>query len=94
MEIPAGFLSELADRRRKQAEIDPWESLVSIASVTFVVFALVTVLVVYFLTVFGADSAVVVARFGGLACLTAIATVTLGFAGSAWIDARVARPPR
>jgi hypothetical protein len=73
------------DRRRKQAEIDPWESLVSIASVAFVVLALVTVLLVYFLTVFGANSAVVVARFGGLACIAAIATVTLGLAGSAWI---------
>lgn len=84
-EIPAGFLSELADRRRKKAEIDPWESLISIASVAFVVLALVTVLLVYFLTVFDADSTVVVARFGGLACVAAVATVTLGFASSAWI---------
>ena len=84
-EIPAGFLSELADRRRKQAEIDPWESLVSIASVAIVVLALLTVLLVYFLTVFGADSAVLVARFGGLACVAAVATVTSGLHGSAWI---------
>jgi hypothetical protein len=83
--IPYGFMSELAERRRPQDEIEPWGSLASVASVAFVLLALSTVLVVYFFAVMGAEGAVVIARVGGLACLAALATVFLGFAVSAWI---------
>lgn len=83
--VPDGFMSELADRRRKQAEIEPWDSLVSVGSVAFAVLSLITILVVYVFAVLGADGAVVVARVGGIVCLAALAAVILGFAVSAWI---------
>lgn len=83
--IPQAFLSELSGRRREHAQVEPWNSLVSIASVAFVALALVTILLVYFLAVLGADGAVVIARVGGLACLAALTAATLGFAASAWV---------
>jgi hypothetical protein len=83
--IPDGFMSELTDRRRTQAEVEPWDSFVGIASVAFVVLALITVLVVYFFALLGADGAGVIARVGGLVCLAALATVFLVSAVSAWI---------
>ncbi|MFE5670485.1 DUF6584 family protein [Agromyces sp. NPDC056523] len=88
--IPHGFVSELADRRRTQSEVEPWGLLVSVASVAFFVLALVTVLAVYFFAVLGADGAAVIARVGGLVCLAALAMVFLGLAVSAWI--RRSRP--
>lgn len=82
--VPDEALQRIEEIRAANRAQEPWETMAWSGGLLFLVAALITVVVVYFVVLLDGDFARPVAAIGGAVATGFLALCTLGIAGSSW----------